>query len=113
MIEEVLTNLIATPLLTCPISDPTSLHRRLLYAHRQLRLQQGNPSTFPQLGFVECLHDIARFVGVVDLIRNSYRNIGEKWTSQVSIADDRYLHQRAEETTQPQNAPCNQPDTRD
>ena len=90
------TNLTATPLLTRPISGLMSLHRRLLYAHRQLRLQQGNPSTFSQLGFVERLHDIARFVGIVDLIRNSYRDIGEKWASQVSIADDRYL------TTQPQ-----------
>jgi hypothetical protein len=43
------TNLTATPLLTCPISRPMFLHRPLLYAHRQLRLQQGIRRHSPNL----------------------------------------------------------------
>jgi hypothetical protein len=58
-----------------------SLHRRLLYAHRQLRLQQGNPSTLPPLDFVERLHDIACFVSVrrsyTKLLPEHWREVGE------------------------------------
>ena len=67
----------ATPLLTCPISGPMS-YIDVYYTHRRASALVRKPVDIPQLSSVEHLHNTARFVSVVDLIQNSYRNIGEK-----------------------------------
>jgi hypothetical protein len=93
MVEEVRTNLTATPLLTCPISGP-SPYVAVCYTltdscDSSKETRRHSPSLILWSVFTTSLGSLA----FVDLTRNSYRNIGEKWASQISIADDRYLRQ--------------------